>query len=63
MTNIVAVWQSLLKQEKEQEKEQDGQKRKKKDASSLMEEMTEVKETIGEHGRKTLVILSKILAS
>lgn len=56
MTNIVAVWQSLLKCEKEQE----GQKGKKEDATSLVEEVTEVKDMNGEHGRNTLVILSKI---
>ncbi|XP_066475924.1 nucleolar pre-ribosomal-associated protein 1 [Tiliqua scincoides] len=50
MTNIVAVWQSLLKRDKEQEKEQDGQKGKKEDATSLVEGMTEVKEMNGDHG-------------
>ncbi|XP_008105812.1 nucleolar pre-ribosomal-associated protein 1 isoform X2 [Anolis carolinensis] len=46
MTNIVAVWQSLLKQEREQ----DGLKGTTEDASFIVEEMAEVKETNGEHG-------------
>ncbi|KAF7251021.1 Nucleolar pre-ribosomal-associated protein 1 [Varanus komodoensis] len=46
MTNIVAVWQSLLKQEKEQE----GQKGKAEDAAAIVEEMAEEKEANGEHG-------------
>ncbi|XP_053164399.1 nucleolar pre-ribosomal-associated protein 1 isoform X2 [Hemicordylus capensis] len=54
MTNIVAVWQSLLKQEKEQdgqrEKEQDGQSGRDEDAASIVEEMTEIKGINGEHG-------------
>ncbi|XP_042314593.1 LOW QUALITY PROTEIN: nucleolar pre-ribosomal-associated protein 1 [Sceloporus undulatus] len=45
MTNIIAVWQSLLKQAKEH-----GQKGTVEDATSIMEEMAEVKETNGEHG-------------
>uniref|UniRef100_A0A8D2JBQ1 URB1 ribosome biogenesis homolog n=1 Tax=Varanus komodoensis TaxID=61221 RepID=A0A8D2JBQ1_VARKO len=45
MTNIVAVWQSLLKQEKEQE----GQKGKAEDAAAIVEEMAEEKEANGEH--------------
>lgn len=55
MTTIVAVWQSLLKQEKGQ----DGQKGSGEDAS-VSEEITAGKETNGEHGRKTLVILSNV---
>nr|XP_060626413.1 nucleolar pre-ribosomal-associated protein 1 isoform X1 [Anolis sagrei ordinatus] len=46
MTNIVAVWQSLLKQEREQ----GGLKGTAEDASFIVEEMAEVKETNGEHG-------------
>uniref|UniRef100_A0A6J0TW72 Nucleolar pre-ribosomal-associated protein 1 n=1 Tax=Pogona vitticeps TaxID=103695 RepID=A0A6J0TW72_9SAUR len=46
MTNVIAVWQSLLKQEKVQ----DGQKETEEDAASIVEEMSEVKETKGEHG-------------
>ncbi|KAH0624869.1 hypothetical protein JD844_032735 [Phrynosoma platyrhinos] len=46
MTNIIAVWQSLLKQAKEQ----DGQKGTVEDATSIVEEMAKVKETNGEHG-------------
>ncbi|XP_062982759.1 nucleolar pre-ribosomal-associated protein 1 [Elgaria multicarinata webbii] len=46
MTNIVAVWQSLLKQEKEQ----DGQKGRREDAATIVEETTEVNATSGEHG-------------
>ncbi|KAJ7320521.1 hypothetical protein JRQ81_020032 [Phrynocephalus forsythii] len=46
MTNVIAVWQSLLKQEKVQ----DGQKETEDAAASVVEEMSEVKETKGEHG-------------
>ncbi|XP_061483804.1 nucleolar pre-ribosomal-associated protein 1 isoform X3 [Rhineura floridana] len=46
MTSIVAVWQSLLKQEKEE----DGEKRSGPDAASIVDEITEGKETNGEHG-------------
>lgn len=50
MTNIIAVWQSLLKQEKEQE----GQRTEEDDTPSMVDEITEV---VG-HGKKVVFILS-----
>ncbi|XP_065597859.1 nucleolar pre-ribosomal-associated protein 1 [Cyrtonyx montezumae] len=47
MNNIVAVWQSLLKQGKEQ---QDGQEEKNETAVSTVEEMTEMAEVAEQHG-------------
>ncbi|XP_054829571.1 nucleolar pre-ribosomal-associated protein 1 [Eublepharis macularius] len=51
MTNIVAVWQSLLKQEKEH----DGQRREDKDAASMVEEMTEDMEHGSDDAETTLL--------
>uniref|UniRef100_A0A8D2JI19 URB1 ribosome biogenesis homolog n=1 Tax=Varanus komodoensis TaxID=61221 RepID=A0A8D2JI19_VARKO len=57
MTNIVAVWQSLLKQEKEQE----GQKGKAEDAAAIVEEMAEEKEANGEHDDAETTLLKAVL--
>ncbi|XP_007424576.1 nucleolar pre-ribosomal-associated protein 1 [Python bivittatus] len=46
MTNIIAIWQSFLKQDKAQE----GQKERGKDAASFMEKTKVVNETNKEHG-------------
>lgn len=49
MTSVVAVWQSLLKQEKEHHV---GQGKAGADTVSTSEEMTEITETDEQHGRK-----------
>ncbi|XP_063161512.1 nucleolar pre-ribosomal-associated protein 1 [Candoia aspera] len=46
MTNIIAIWQSFLKQDKTQE----GQKERGKDAAAFVKETKEVNETNKEHG-------------
>ncbi|XP_060090308.1 nucleolar pre-ribosomal-associated protein 1 [Heteronotia binoei] len=51
MTNIIAVWQSLLKQEKEQV----GQGREEEDAASMVEEITEVVEHGSDDAETTLL--------
>uniref|UniRef100_A0A8C9F4W2 URB1 ribosome biogenesis homolog n=1 Tax=Pavo cristatus TaxID=9049 RepID=A0A8C9F4W2_PAVCR len=50
MNNIVAVWQSLLKQGKEN---QDGQEEKNETAVSTVEETTETAEVAEQHGRQS----------
>lgn len=50
MNNIVAVWQSLLKQGKEHP---DGQEEKRETAISTVEEMTETAEAAEQHGRQS----------
>ncbi|XP_077198657.1 nucleolar pre-ribosomal-associated protein 1 isoform X2 [Paroedura picta] len=51
MTNIIAVWQSLLKQEKEQ----DGQKKEEDDADSMVEKITEEEEQGSDDAETTLL--------
>lgn len=48
MTNIVAIWQSLLKQEREQDRQKG-----REEAAAFVEKTTEVKGMNGEHGRKS----------
>nr|XP_056714188.1 nucleolar pre-ribosomal-associated protein 1 [Euleptes europaea] len=51
MTNIIAVWQSLLKQGKEQ----NGQRREEENAASMVEEITEVVEHGSDDAETTLL--------